>query len=133
MLGNACGGDTQTIKLVNIREYIIMMLAAKRILTAHRFMQLPYIIGGKVVRVVSRKSINKKEIQKIESSPYFDLIHKKYNNPKIEHDVILNLLAQILSSEYETISYENRELDGKPFKLIPDLVAEELLRYIMLL
>ena len=91
------------------------------------------MIGGRVNRVVTRKNINKKELQKIESSEYYPLIHAKYNNEKIEKDIIFGLLAQILSSEFQTIDYYNQEYNAIPINIIPDIVAEEVCRFIMLI
>ena len=91
------------------------------------------MIGGRVNRVVTRKNINKKELQKIESSKYFPMIHKKYNNPKIEQEVILSLIAQILSSEFQTVDCYNPRNNGLTIDAIPDIVAEEVCRFIMLI
>jgi len=125
--------DPQSIKIMNVRQYIILIIAARRLLESYKLCQLPYMVGGKVVRVVTRKNINKKELQKIEASKYFPMIHEKYNNPKIEHDVILMLIAQILSSEFQTIDYHNPENNGRPINVIPDIVSEEVCRFVMLI
>lgn len=125
--------DTQSIKIVDIRNYIILIIAAKRLLESYKMMLLPYMIGGKVNRVVTRKSINKKELLKIEASEWYPMIHEKYNNEKIEKEIILSLIAQILSSEFQTIDYYNREWNGIPISVIPDIVAEEVCRFVILI
>ena len=63
---------------------------------------------------------------------YYDPI-QKYNNYKIEHDIILILMAQILSSEFQTIDYRNPDLNGRKISVIPDVVSEEICRFIMLI
>ena len=125
--------DPQSARIINIRQYIILIIAARRLLQSYGMYQLPYIIGGRVNRVVTRKNINKKELQKIESSKYYPLIHKKYNNEKIEKDVLLSLIAQILSSEFQTIDYYNPENNGIQINIIPDIVSEEVCRFVMLI
>lgn len=125
--------DPQSAKIVNVRQYIILIIAAKRLLESYKFFQLSYMIGGKVNRIVTRKNINKKELQKIESSKYYPMIHEKYNNVKIEQDVILGLIAQILSSEFQTIDYYCRENNGLIIHIVPDVVSEEVCRFIMLI
>lgn len=125
--------DPQSAKIVNVRQYIILIIAAKRLLESYHMCQLPYMIGGRVNRIVTRKNINKKELQKIESSKYFPMIHKKYNNPKIEQEVILSLIAQILSSEFQTVDCYNPRNNGLTIDAIPDIVAEEVCRFIMLI
>jgi len=125
--------DPQSAKIVNIRQYIILIIAAKRVLESYKFFQLSYMIGGKVSRVVSRKNINKRELQKIEQSKYYPMIHEKYNNIKIEQDVIFSLIGQILSSEFQTIDYYCRENNALPIHVIPDIVSEEICKFIMLI
>ena len=125
--------DPQSAKIVNIRQYIILIIAARRLLKSYNMFLLPYMIGGRVNRVVTRKNINKKELMKIEASEYYPLIHAKYNNEKIEKEIILGLLAQILSSEFQTIDYYNPEYNAIPINTIPDIVSEEVCRFIMLI
>ena len=125
--------DPQSAKIVNVRQYIILIIAAKRLLQSYNMFQLPYMIGGRVNRVVTRKNINKKELQKIESSKYYPLIHAKYNNEKIEQEVILTLIAQILSSEFQTIDYYNKENNGIQINIIPDVVSDEICRFVILI
>ena len=125
--------DPQSTKIVDIRNYIILVIAAKRLLESYKMMLLPYMIGGRVNRVVTRKSINKKELLKIESSEWYPMIHEKYNNEKIEKEIILGLIAQILSSEFQTIDFYNRQWNGIPINVIPDIVAEEVCRFVILI
>lgn len=125
--------DPQSTKIVNIRQYIILIIAAKRLLESYHMFQLPYIIGGKVNRIVTRKNINKKELQKIETSEYYPLIHAKYNNEKIEKEIILGLIAQILSSEFQTIDFYNRAANAVPIGIIPDVISEEVCRFVLLI
>lgn len=125
--------DPQSAKIVNVRQYIILIIAARRVLESFKLFQLPYMIGGKVNRIVTRKNINKKELQKIEASKYYPLIHAKYNNPKIEQEVILSLIAQILSSEFQTIDYYHPENNGLTIHVVPDIVSEEICRFVMLI
>ena len=125
--------DPQSVKIVNIRDYIILIIAARRLLESYNMYQLPYIVGGKVNRVVTRKNINKKELQKIENSEYYPLIHRKYNNEKIEKEVILGLIAQILGSEFQIIDYHHPEYNGLPIDVKPDIVSEEVCHFVMLI
>lgn len=124
--------EPQAVKIINIREYLILVIASNRLLRSYGMMLLPHIIGGRVNRIVSKRTINKKELLKIESSPYFPDIKKKYHNEKIEQQV-LSLIAQILSSEFQYIDYYNQEYTGKTVGIIPDVVAEEVCRFVMMI
>ena len=125
--------DPQSTKIVNIRQYIILIIAAKRLLESYKMLMLPYMIGGRVNRIVTRKSINKKELLKIESSEWYPMIHAKYNNEKIEREIILGLIAQVLSSEFQTVDYYHPEYNAIPINVIPDIVSEEICRFVLLI
>ena len=84
-------------------------------------------------RVVSKKTINKKELQKLETSKYYPLVQQKYMNRKIDGDQVSLLIAQILSSEFQNIDYYHPEHNGVIINNISDIILEEALRYILLI
>lgn len=126
-------GDPQSIKAINIIDYIKLIIAAKRMLEISGLVALPYIISSKVTRLVTRKNINKKELFKIESSPYYDYIKQKYRNDKINRE-ILSIIAIILSSEFEFIEYNDTDgIDGQIINIMPEFIIEEVLIYILMI
>ena len=125
-------GDTQTINAINLDDYIVLIIAARRILEASGMIMLPYIVSAKVLRLASRKNVNKKELTKLESSPLWAKIKEKYKSEKIERH-ILSIIAIILSSEFEIIDPEDLELDGQKIAVVPELICEEVLMYITLI
>ena len=125
-------GDTNTINAINLDDYIILIIAAKRILKTSGLILLPYIVSSKILRLASRKSINKKELMKLESSPLWEIVKEKYRNDKIEK-YILSIIAMIFSSDFEFVDYEDDDLDGNRINIIPDIVCEEVLMYISLI
>lgn len=124
-------GDTNTINAINLDDYVKLIIAARRILEASGMLMLPYIVSSKVTRLATRKTVNKKELTKLESSPLWIQIKEKYRNEKIEKH-ILGIIAIILSSEFEIIDPEDDELNGQKISVIPELVCEEVLMYISL-
>lgn len=125
-------GDTNSLNAINLDDYVILIIAAKRILESAGMVLLPYIVSSKVLRLATRKNVNKKELTKLESSPLWEKIKDKYKNEKIEKH-ILSIIAVILSSEFEIIDFEDPELNGQRINVIPELVCEELLLYISLI
>lgn len=123
--------DTQTIYSINGDDYIELMLSAKKILLDNHMILLPYIVSGKVDKLIGRKTINKKEKAKLVSSGYYDQIFKKYRNDKII-DSILSTTATIISSDFSIIDYHDRNLDGKKIETNPDIIIEETLMYTLL-
>ena len=71
-------GDSNTLNSINLDDYVTLIIAAKRILESTGMVMLPYIISAKVIRLASRKNVNKKELIKIESSPLWEEIKNKY-------------------------------------------------------
>lgn len=93
---------------------------------------MPYILSSKIKRLITRKNVNKKELQKIESSQCYEAVIKKYRNPKIT-DQILATIAGILSSEFEIIDFYDESIDGQIIDTTNDLLLEEILIYITLI
>lgn len=125
-------GDPVSIKGINKDDYIKLIITSKRMLQSNNMVILPYIVSSKIVRLITRKNLNKKELTKLESSPYYSKIIDKYRNEKIEKH-ILSIIATILSSEFQIIDFYDDELNGKIIDIIPDIVCEEILMYITMI
>lgn len=122
-------GDPITSKFTNVDEYIAMMIASKRLMQS-QFTILPEIICGRVVRLVDRKSVNKKDMEKIKASPTWKKIVDLFRNQNKE-DQVLSYIAVILSSEFNFISYDDENLNGRKIEIQPEVVEEEFLRFIL--
>lgn len=125
-------GSPVTINSINIVDYIKLIISARRILESSGMILLPYIVSSKISRLAMRKSINKKELTKLELSPLYQQIKDKYRNDKIEKQ-ILSIIATVMSSEFEVIDFDDRDLDGTMIQVIPELVLEEIPMYISLI
>jgi hypothetical protein len=126
-------GDVASVMPINIDDYITLMIIAKKILQARSMVVLPYIVSSKVTKIIGKKIINKRDLIKLQSSPFYAEITQKYRNDKIV-GYILSLIATILASEFKIISYDEPELHGTPIKSIqPEILCEEVLMYIMLI
>lgn len=124
--------DPQTLNAINLDDYVTLIIAAKRILEASGMILLPYIVSAKISRLAFRKTVNKKETTKLESSHLYAHIKEKYKSDKIEK-YILGLIATILSSDFEIIDPNDSMLDGARLNVVPELVGEEILMYISLI
>ena len=125
-------GDTASIYAINAIDYIKLMIAARRMLQDNYMILLPYILSAKVEKYVSRKTVNKKEMIKVQASPYYIMVHKKYQNDKIFKN-ILSTIATIISSDFRIIDYKDKSLHGKMIEVIPDIIIEEVLAYTLLI
>lgn len=121
--------DVQTINCINIDDYITLILAARRILEENGMYLLGAIVSSKVVRLATRKSVNKKEMTKLENSELYESIKEKYRNEKIEKQV-LGIIAALLSSDFEYIDYQDSDIDGKNIVVTSDIASEEVLMYV---
>lgn len=125
-------GSPNTINSINAIDYVKLVIAARRILEAAGMVLLPYIISGHVERLAVRKSINKKELTKLELSPTYQQVKEKYRNEKVEKQ-IHGIIATIMSSDFDNIEYDDRDLDGTRIQIVPDLVLEEVPLFISLI
>ena len=125
-------GDTDSIYNINTIDYVKLLIAAKKMLQNSYMVLLPYIISGKLEKYISRKTVNKKEMIKIQSSPYYELLYKRYRNEKAVKQ-ILSIIATIISSNWRIIDYHDKELHGKVIDILPDFVIEEVMAYALLI
>lgn len=125
-------GDPESARAINQEDYIKMVLSTKRLLASHNIFLLSEILSGKVIRVNQRKTVNKKELDKIMCSSLFEMIKNKYRNPKIIKN-ILSLVATIVSSDFEFINYYDEDMDRKRIEMIPDIICQEVLMYMDLI
>lgn len=125
--------DTQAIKLINYRDYVVLMIAAKRYLCREGQTLLPYIIGGRVSRLVTRKTVNKKILTRMQICENYPKVEAKYNNDKIQEKIIFKIIAQILASEFCNIDYYNQDLNGIQIQCIPEKICEEILQYVLMI
>ena len=125
-------GDTISINAINVDDYIKLVIAARKMLKRNNMGFLPYIISGKVNKIVSRKSLNKKEIAEMEASQYYPLVEDKFKNPKILNQV-LGTIATIITSSFSVIDYQDREFNGTPITVETKIIIEEFLMYILLI
>lgn len=124
-------GDIESIRSINADEYVKLMIASKKLLLEHHFIIMPYIISGKVDKIVGRKTINKKEKQKMMASATYQEVWNKYKSDKIINN-IFGISATIISSEFSIIDYYNKDIDGKQIATVPDIILEESLLYSLL-
>lgn len=125
-------GDTVSIKAINNDDYIKLIISAKRMLKNSSMGFLPYIISGKVNKIVSRKTLNKKEIAEMESSQYYNYVVDKYKNPKILQ-LLLGTMATIITSNFSVIDPDDPQVNGMPITVESRIVIEETLLYALLI
>ena len=94
--------------------------------------QLPYIIGGRVERIVTKTSINKKVRERIEASELWPMVQQKYNNPKIE-DSIFRHIAKILSSDFRVIDFYHATSNGMKITPLVEQLSEEFLQFVLMI
>jgi len=124
--------DPSTMNLINVMDYVKLIIAARRILEDSGMVLLPHIIASKVTHLATRKNINKKEFVKLEMSDLYQQIKNKYRSEKIEKH-ILGLIATTMSSDFQAIEPDDPELNGKRLQVIPELILEEIPQYISLI
>lgn len=124
-------GDTVSINSINADQYVILMIAAKRIMISDNMKLLPYIISSSIQQISQRTTLCKKELIKLEQSEYYNMILAKYNGDEKKIKQILAIIATMLSSKFNVIDYYDRSIHGIEIKMEPDILIDEVLRYIV--
>lgn len=123
--------NTIGIYSINTRQYVILMIAAKRIMLSSGMRLLPYIVAGNVIQISSRTTLSKKELVKVEQSEYYNSILIKYNGDEKKIRQLLSLIATILSSKFTIIDYYDSSINGMDIKVESDILIDEVLRFII--
>ncbi len=125
-------GDTTSINAINEDDYVKLIMASKKMLKKNMMGYLPYVLSGKVQKIVSRKILNKKEQIEMQNSPYYKLVVDKYKNEKIINQ-ILGTIATIITSNFNIIDYDDPSINGKPLYIESKIIIEETLLYTLLI
>jgi hypothetical protein len=125
-------GDPTSIRDINKVEYVKLMIAASKELSANNMIILPYIISSRVSKLQQRKALNKKELTELESSSFCSMVKEKYNSEKIEK-MIHSIIATIISSEFEIIDFHDKDADRKIISNVPKSIYDEVYMYTTLI
>jgi len=123
-------GDTMSVNTINETDYIILLLAAKKISEQSKCRYLPYVFIGRITRYVRKTKLNKKEKDKMITSPDYRLIQQMYRTSKVL-DQMESYAATILYSDFEMIDYKNPQNDGVMLPKFPELVVHEIQKYVL--
>lgn len=122
--------DVESIKSIDAISYVKLIIIAKRILIANNMILLPYVLSGKMDKIIRRKNINKSELLLIESSPTYQKILDKYRNEDIKKD-IYSIIGTILSSDFTFVDTD-KNIDGLKIDISAHKIIQEILDYILL-
>ena len=125
-------GDPKTLNNIDSTSYVKLIIAARRILEDAGMLLLPHVISSKVLHLATRKTINKKDLIKLEASETYQRVKQKYKSEKIEKH-ILSLIATTMTSDFQAIEPEFPEINGKKIQIIPGLILEEIPQYVELI
>ena len=125
-------GDTESIKDINAKTFVKLMLIGKKMLLQYNMSFLPYVLSAKVNKIVGRKTLNKKELTELQSFPEYQMVVDKYKNDKIIKQ-ILSTIATIITSEFIIIDYDNKNIDGETLIIEPSMIMRECLAYSLLI
>lgn len=125
-------GDTESIKDINAKSFVKLMLIGKKMLLQYNMSFLPYVLSAKVNKIVARKTLNKKELTELQSFPEYQMVIDKYKNEKITKQ-ILSTIATIITSEFTIIDYDNENIDEQKLIIEPSMIMRECLVYALLI
>jgi hypothetical protein len=124
--------DCISINALNIDDYVKLLIAGRKMLKDNMMAYLPYILSSRVNKIISRKTLNKREVVEMESSQYYPLVMNKFKNEKIKNQ-ILATIATIITSNFSMIDYHDPSINGKQIIIDSRIIIEETLLYILLI
>lgn len=126
-------GDTSSIKYVNIRDYVILMLAAKRKLQLNGLYLLAEIVSSRVKKIVARKTVNKAILLRMKMSENYEKVLNKYRDENILEETLFGFIAKTIASEFTTIDPTDSNLNGRPIEINKYLISEQFLLYALMI
>lgn len=128
------------------REFVYLSLVLKKILLIKSGYPpeskytgrciLPFILTGNTSEIPNMKAVrNSRFIAKIEESPmYRELMRNKYSYlEEIQPCAIMNILSQIINTQYSLVSYEDKDDLGKIIDYNEDILADEMIAFFNLI
>ena len=115
-------------------QFINLMIVLKRRLQAQDYLFLPQILSGNIKNKINTRTIqNKKFIQKVvTSSLYQQLVNDKfaYILDLKDNNLILNIISTLLNTHFTYVEYDDPSLLNETIDIIPDILCEEVLRFL---
>lgn len=124
-------GDTIPVYGNNVIGSLKLMIIARTMLQRQQMIVLPYILSGRTEKLVGRKTVNKKELIRIESSPYYLQVVEKYQNDKIMKQ-IFSTIATLISSDFRVVDFKDQSIHGMKLEVAPEIISDEYLLYTLL-
>lgn len=128
-------GDTASIREITARDYVTLMVIGKKILKEQGLLIFPEIFAGFVDRISTRTSINKNELAMLDQMEIFNLVKEKYCDQKTQN-VIIEIIATVLTSDFNIIDYHNKSLNGKKIIInstITNMIMSEICSFILMI
>lgn len=125
-------GDTASIREIQSKDYVRLIILAKQRLLDAGLTIFPYIISSRFGKLASKSMLNKREAVRIEQMEEFKAVQQKYMSPKIISNIIENI-ATLLSSEFYIIEQSERNGLKIPTDGPAELIIREYLRYVLMI
>lgn len=122
------------LNMLTREQFINLLIILKRRLQAQDYLFLPQILSGNIKNKINTRTIqNKKFIQKVvTSSLYQELVDNKfaYILDLKDNNLILNIISTILNTHFTYVEYDDPNLLGETIDIVPDVLCEEVLRFL---
>lgn len=118
-------GDTTSIKYINIEDYIKIILSCKKLLLNYNMVILPHVLSGYPEKIITRKSMNKKDMEEVEISPEWKALMYRYRDLKVPN-MALSDAATIIASKFRFINFADKDIHGTEIPIIPKIIRSEI-------
>ena len=130
--------DPACIRSLHRTDYVNLVICAKRYLLKKNFTILPYIVGGRILRLVTKKGLTDQIFTRMSKSEEYKLIIEKYgDNNRALIDYMHSLWATIMASDFSVIDSERKEINGKLINKginnVQQILEEELMRFTLMI
>lgn len=114
----------------NRDDYVKLIIILRNILLANNMVLLPYILTGRVEKAFNKTSLKKSEKEKLRATEQYIQLQNKYKGSKALNNIEA-LIAVVLTMKVYCIDYHDKTIHGARIPIKPDIIVEELLRFIL--
>lgn len=127
-------GGYYDLKSISRKNYLKLVIIFKRIMKSMGFIYLHQIMTGNSSKVVKRRKISNKQLNKIKDCPQFKKLMEQYSQGiDPDNNPILRNIAMIINTPIEYCDYDMPDMEGKEIKPDIEITTDEYIRFLKMI
>lgn len=127
-------GGYYDLKSISKKNYLKLLIMFKHIMSSMGFIYIHQIMTGNLSKVVKRRKISNKQLNKIAKSKRFERLMEQYDQGiDPDNNPILRNIAMLLNTPIEYCDYLQPEMEGQIIQPDIEVVSDEYIRFLKMI